>query len=149
MMSSKLAILGLLKVNVFWNEGYDFIISVHDVTNKISSRDSNYIVDVVMWSKFGNFNISIREININSILYGFDKEKHFFWGVVLVKVQLFGTGNGNGLEILRRCGKRVKTKLRKFWWLIPAFVKVTGGKTGRGPFCSPLPSWIGLKLCTV
>ena len=27
---------------------YDVIISVHDITNKILSRDSNYIVDVVM-----------------------------------------------------------------------------------------------------
>ena len=26
--------------------------SVHDVTNKILSPDSNYIVDVVMWPKF-------------------------------------------------------------------------------------------------
>ena len=32
-------------------------------------RDSNYIVDVVMWPKFGgNPSISIREIIINSIL---------------------------------------------------------------------------------
>ena len=28
---------------------------VHDVNNEISSRDSNEIVDVVMWPKFGNF----------------------------------------------------------------------------------------------
>ena len=46
MKSAKLATLGLLKIKVFWNKGYDFIISVHDVTNKIFSRDSNYIVDV-------------------------------------------------------------------------------------------------------
>ena len=48
---------GLLKITVFWNKGYDVIISVDDVTNKILSRDSNYIVDVVMWPKFGNFRI--------------------------------------------------------------------------------------------
>ena len=60
MMSAKMATLGLLKIKVFWNKGYDVIIYVHDVTNKILSRDSNYIVDVVMWSKFGNSSIGIR-----------------------------------------------------------------------------------------
>ena len=68
MMSAKLATLGLLKIKVFWNKGYDVIISVHDVTNKILSRDSNYIVDVVMWPKFGNSSISMREVIITSIL---------------------------------------------------------------------------------
>ena len=41
----------------FWNEDYD-------VSNKILSRDSNYIVDVIMWPKFGNFSISMREVTI-------------------------------------------------------------------------------------
>ena len=68
MMSAKMATPGLLKIKVFWNIGYDVIIYVHDVTNKILSRDSNYIVDVVMWPKFGNSNISIREVIITSIL---------------------------------------------------------------------------------
>ena len=62
MMSAKLATLGLLKKIVFWNKGYDVIISVHDVTSKILSRDSNYIIDVVMWPKFGNSSISMREV---------------------------------------------------------------------------------------
>ena len=68
MMSAKMATPGLLKITVFWNKGYDVIISVYDVTNKILSRDSNYIVDVVMWQKFGNCNISMREVMIISIL---------------------------------------------------------------------------------
>ena len=54
MMSAKLVTPGLLKIKIFWNKGQDVIISIHDVTNKDSSRDSNYIVAVVMWSKFGN-----------------------------------------------------------------------------------------------
>ena len=48
MMSTKLATPGLLKITVFWNKSYDVIISVDDVTNKILSHDSNYIVDVFM-----------------------------------------------------------------------------------------------------
>ena len=68
MMSTKMAALGLLKLTVFGNKVYDVIISLHEDTNKILSRDSNYIVDVVMWPKFGNSSIFIREIIITSIL---------------------------------------------------------------------------------
>ena len=62
MMSAKMATPGLCRITVFWSKGYDIIIPVHDVTNKILSRDSNYIVDVVTWPKFGNFSISMREV---------------------------------------------------------------------------------------
>ena len=48
MMSAKLATPGLLKVKVFWNKGYDVIISVHDVKNIILSLGSNHIVDIIM-----------------------------------------------------------------------------------------------------
>ena len=68
MMSAKLATLGLLELKVLWNKGYDVIISVHDFTNKLLSCDSNYTVDVVMWPKFGNSSISMREVTITSIL---------------------------------------------------------------------------------
>ena len=68
MMSAKLATLGLLKIKVFWNKGYDVMISSHNVTNKILLRDSNYIVDVVIWQKFGNSSISVTEVIITSIL---------------------------------------------------------------------------------
>ena len=46
MTSAKMATLGLFKEKFF--EVYDVKISVPDVTNKILSRDSNYIVDVVI-----------------------------------------------------------------------------------------------------
>ena len=68
MMSAKMAKPGLLKTTVFWNKGYDVIIPVDDITNKILSRDSNYIVDVFMWPKFGNCSISMRKVIITSIL---------------------------------------------------------------------------------
>ena len=64
-MSAKMATQGLLKTKVFWNKGYEVIISVQDVTNKFLSRDSNYITDVV---KFGNSNISIRQVILTSVL---------------------------------------------------------------------------------
>ena len=62
MMSAKMATPGLLKITVFWNKGYDVIIPVDDVTNKILLRDSNYVIDVFMWPKFGNSSISMREV---------------------------------------------------------------------------------------
>ena len=68
MMSAKLATLGYLKTKVFWNKGYDIMIFVNDVTSKMLFLKSNYIVHVVMWPKFGNSSISMREIIITSIL---------------------------------------------------------------------------------
>ena len=55
-------------------KGYDVIISVYDVINKNSSRDSNYILGVIMWPKFGNSSTSIREV------IRIWPEKHFFEG---------------------------------------------------------------------
>ena len=54
MMSAKLAALSLLKIKIFWNKGYDIVIYIHVITNKILSRDSNYKVDVVIRPKFGD-----------------------------------------------------------------------------------------------
>ena len=48
MMPPKLTTLDLLIINTFWKNDYVIVISVHDVTNKILSREPYYIVDVVM-----------------------------------------------------------------------------------------------------
>ena len=68
MMSAKMVTPGLLETTVFWNKDYDLMISVNDVTNKVLARDSNYILDVLMWPKFDNCSISMREIITTSIL---------------------------------------------------------------------------------
>ena len=68
MMSAKMVTLGLLKIKVFRKKGYDIIIFFYDVINKNLLRDSNFIVDVVMWPKFGNSRTSMREVIITSIL---------------------------------------------------------------------------------
>ena len=67
MISAKMATSGL-KIMVFWSKGYYIIYSVYDVTNKILLHDPIYIVDVVMWPKFGNSRICIREVIVTSIL---------------------------------------------------------------------------------
>ena len=48
MMSAKITTKNLLKIGVFRKKGYDVIIFVYDVTNKILSRDSNDVIDFVM-----------------------------------------------------------------------------------------------------
>ena len=68
MVSAKITAADLLKIRKFWNKGYDVVISVHDVTNEILSSDSNSIIDVVMWRKFGNCSIFMRKVIITSIL---------------------------------------------------------------------------------
>ena len=65
MMSVKLDTLGLFKIKIFQNKSYGVKIFVYDVTSKILLRDSNYVVDVIMWQKS---NISIRGVVITSIL---------------------------------------------------------------------------------
>ena len=68
MMSAKLPTLGLLKLKVTWSKGYDVIIFVHDIVNKILSRYSNYILDVDIWPKFVNCSIFMKKLFITSIL---------------------------------------------------------------------------------
>ena len=62
LISTKVATVGLLEMKV-----YDITVFVNDVTNKFLSRASNNIVDLVMWSKFGNSSISMREVIISPI----------------------------------------------------------------------------------
>ena len=59
---------GLRKVKVFWKKSYDVIIFVNDVTNRILSRDSSHVVEVVTWPKFGNSSISMKEVFLTSRL---------------------------------------------------------------------------------
>ena len=67
MMSAKMATPRLLKLTGLLYKGYDVMISVNDVTNKVLSRNSNYIVDVFMWPKFGNSGIPMRGAITTSI----------------------------------------------------------------------------------
>ena len=68
MMSAKMDTLDLIKIKVFRKKGYVVIISVYDDINKNLSRGSNFIVDMVMWPKFGNYRTSMREVIMTSIL---------------------------------------------------------------------------------
>ena len=68
LMSAKLATPGFLKLKVFWNKGNEVIILVsNDFTNKIWLRYSNSIAGMVMWQKFDNSSISMKEIIMTTI----------------------------------------------------------------------------------
>ena len=75
MMLVKFATLGFLEKQVFWNKVYDIIMWVCEVVNKILLRDSNYTASKTLGPKFGNSSISVKEVIITLILYGFDQKK--------------------------------------------------------------------------
>ena len=87
MVSAAMDAPGLLQITVFWNEGYDVITSVDDVTNKILSRDSdhfvmcscekNLVTVVFLWEK-------LSQLQLYKDLTG---KTTFFREVVLVQVQ--------------------------------------------------------------
>ena len=108
MMSEKLSTLGLRKIKLFWNKGYDIVMSVHDVTNKILSRELNYTVDLVMWPKLGNSRSSMREVIITSILWGFHQKNEFFEGCSWFKLNNLGLALGMVLKFYTS-DARVKT----------------------------------------
>ena len=130
MMSSKMAALALLQINVFWNKCYYVICSVYDVMNKILSHGSSYIMDVVMWPKFGKSSSCIREVIITSILYQFDQKNRIFLRGCLGSswTASLGLALGTNLKFYASLSKGLKLKVIKFWGLIPTFVEVTGEK---------------------
>ena len=61
-MLEKFSNIDLHIVKVFWKGILK--VSVHDVTYETLSPKPNNILDGVMWPKFGNSNISMREVTI-------------------------------------------------------------------------------------
>ena len=80
LMLAKMATLGLLKIKVFWNKAHDVIIFVNYVINKILSRYSNYIKDVVMWPKFGNLSFLWEELLQPQFYKGLTEKAIFLQG---------------------------------------------------------------------
>ena len=108
MILAKMLTLGLLKIKLFWNKSYDVIISAFDITNRVLSYDSNYIVDALVWPKFGN----------SSISKGFDQKNYFFEGRTWFKF--------NNLELLVGVILKVNTNVAKGLILkVKTFVEIT------------------------
>ena len=64
---AKLATPVSLGIEVCGNEDYDVIICVYNITDEISLHESNFVGNVVIWPKFGNFSISITAVILTSI----------------------------------------------------------------------------------
>ena len=146
-MLAKLSILHLLKIKTF-KKSYDIIIFVHDVTNKVS-RDSNHTVNVVIWSRFGNSSISMREITKTSNICGFEQKSQIsFIFVSREGCSWFKFNNDNrySLEVLQHCCKRVKTKSQKVLRINSNVCRTYRGKTGRRENIFVVSSLIGLTL---
>ena len=122
-MSGKMTILGLLKINLFWNKGYDVIVFVYGITNNILLRDTSYIVDVIVWPKLGNFSISKRKVIITSILWGFD-QKNFFERWFCFKFNNLGIAQGMALKFYTSMSKGFELQVKTLWGLILTFVEV-------------------------
>ena len=126
------------------------VIQVIQVFNQQTSiSESNYIVDVVMWPKFGNHSISMREVIISSILWGFDDERSYhnlnfmrIWpeknnfskGYSWLKFNNFGLAISMTSKIYTSVTKWLKLTVGKFWGLNPKFVEVTEEKPLGGLF---------------
>ena len=79
----------------------------------------------------------MREVIINSILYGFDQKNHFFEEWSWFKFNNLGLALGTNLNFCISVAKGLKLKVRKFLRLIPTFIEVTGGKLVGGAFAPP------------
>ena len=135
--SGKIATHALLKIRVFWKKGFYVIYSVYDVTNKILSYDSNYIMDLVMCPKFGNSKICIREVIITSTSWGFDQKNAFFEGLYWFKLNNLRLALGANLKLYT---KRLATESQKVLAANSYVCRSYRAKTGRGgPFCYPPP----------
>ena len=63
----------------------------------------------------------------------------FFERCSWFKFNNLGLGLGKALKFTPSVMKRLKLTVRKIWRLISTFLKVTGEKLVRGPFCPPHP----------
>ena len=86
------------------------MVSVHDITNKILSRDSNYIVDVVMCQS-----LVMRDVISQPQFYrDLTRKTAFFEGWPRFKFNNLGLALGKNLKCYISVAKGVKLKVRIF-----------------------------------
>ena len=132
MMSAKMA-----------TKNYDVIVSVHDLMKKMLSRNSDYIVFVVMWPKFGLI-FHWEKLSWPLFYKDLTRKTTFFEGPSWFKVKYLGLALDMTLKFYVSVAKGSKLKVRKCWELI----EVTGKKLVGG-FPQPTPpiqNRVNLKL---
>ena len=143
MISSKLVTQGLLIIRIFWNKSYDVIIGTRDVSNKILSRDADYIADVVMRQKFDNSIISMSYYKLKFIKIR--SKNNFCEGWSRFNFDNLELWIDMALKFYTTVRKGLKLKVRKFFGLIPTIVGNTVEKMAGDGFLLA-PSWIWLRL---
>ena len=114
MTSAKMATPGHFKIKIFWNNCYDFIIFVHDVTKKILSCESNYVVYEVIWPKFGNSSVSMTEVITTSIFKDLTRKIALSEGGSGFKFNNFGLAIGTNLKFYTSVIKELKINSENF-----------------------------------
>ena len=109
------------------------------------TRESNYIVDMVIWPKFGNSSTSMREVIITSMLQGFDQKNDFFEGWSWFEFYNLRLAQGMTLKFYTGLAKGLKTKSQKVFGASFYVCRNYREKLveGAGTFWFP-QSWIGL-----
>ena len=80
-----------------------------------------------MRPKFDNSSISIREVIITSVLWGFDQQKtNFFEGWSRLQLNNLGQVLGMSWKVYTSVAKGLKLELKKCLGLVPTFVEVKG-----------------------
>ena len=111
------------------------MISVHDITNKSLPCDSNYIVDVIMRTKFGDFTTSMKEISQPQFYKGLTRKTNLFEVISWFKFNNLELILGMALKFHTNVAKWLQLKVRKsLEKLIPAIVEVTGKRLVGGLF---------------
>ena len=113
--------------------------SVHDVINRIFSRDSNSVAAVFMWPKFNNPRISMRELIITLVIityHKFDQKNYFFEGWSWFKFDNLGLVLS--MKFYGNVSKGFELEVGKFWGGFSTFGEVIGEKLVEGIFASPI-----------
>ena len=132
MMSAKMAAPGLLKTKGFWNKGYHVIRFFHDITKKVLSHDSNYVIDVIMCQSLVTIAFLWEKLSQPQFNRNFTRKIAYFKGWSWFKLNNLGLIPGKNFKFYTGVAKRLKLKVRKFWGIILTFLEVAGEKLVRG-----------------
>ena len=152
MMTPKLAALSFHKMKVFSNNSFCMKIPVHEITSKILLRESNYILDAIMWSKF----VTVAYLWEN--LLEFDQKNTSLERCACFKFNKFKLALRMALIFKTNVARGLQLKVRKFGELILRFLEITVknligwylfvevlAENLVGEAFLPFPSRIGLK----
>ena len=127
-------------ISIFYRESANFsdvIISVHDVTSKMLSLESNYIVHVVVYPQLCDKRFYERCCQ-KDLTKKIDQIKKIFKRCSWLKLNKLGLSLGINLKFYIGVTIWLKRKVRMFWQLTSTFVEVIGEKLLAGLLIPPV-----------